>query len=247
MLKILAILAVASGLTVANPHQKDGSTAAKQSKGQDTGSPAVSFVCNQTAAPDAKTANNEPPHWYRSPEWWLCILGVPTLYFIARQTGATRKAVEVSRDSIRLQEMAYIQWVDLANWQVTFDEERQEMKIQVEILNQTEFPLTLNHASLVFGDKPNIMTATLGQDFFLAPKLPYVINVGLHVYNDQIRAFDSGYYGIMVNGSITHVGVLRRPLTQDIGGILVAGKGNPARFDAFVPMHPKSAQTIENA
>jgi hypothetical protein len=38
-------------------------------------------------------------HWYRIPEWWLCILGLPTLVFVGWQSWETRKAAQATRES----------------------------------------------------------------------------------------------------------------------------------------------------
>lgn len=35
-------------------------------------------------------------HWYLNPEWWLCILGFPTLFFVGYQTVATAKAAKAA-------------------------------------------------------------------------------------------------------------------------------------------------------
>jgi hypothetical protein len=36
------------------------------------------------------------PSWYKQPEWWLCILGVPTLGFVAWQTWSTASAAKAA-------------------------------------------------------------------------------------------------------------------------------------------------------
>jgi hypothetical protein len=38
----------------------------------------------------------EPPPWYQSPEWWLFIIGVPTLIFIGVQAFASKKAADAA-------------------------------------------------------------------------------------------------------------------------------------------------------
>jgi hypothetical protein len=38
--------------------------------------------------------------WYEMPEWWLLILGVPTLIIVAWQAWETRKAAESAKDSV---------------------------------------------------------------------------------------------------------------------------------------------------
>lgn len=255
MLKTLTTLAVVCIAVVAMPaHNQvisNQTSSQRQQDAQKTPTPSVAPITNnQTTAYYQQESKDKPQGWQKLIAWpdgITALAIVLTLFAIIWQSVGTQLSVRAARNSIVLQEMGYIQWVYLTNWRVTFDEERQQMKIHVEILNQTEFPLTLNSARLVFGTKPNIMTVTLGEDFFLAPKLPYPVDVGLHVYNDQIKAFDIGYYGIDVEGSIMHIGVLRRQQTQEIGGILVAGRDTGARFDAYIPMHPKAPTPTDNA
>jgi hypothetical protein len=55
-----------------------------------SGAPSVSFVNNETSHPQ------ETPSWYKRPEWWLCILGVPTLGFVAWQTWSTARAAKAA-------------------------------------------------------------------------------------------------------------------------------------------------------
>lgn len=45
------------------------------------------------------TTKNEPPHWYKSPEWWLVILGFPTLAVLMWQAIVMNAATKAARDS----------------------------------------------------------------------------------------------------------------------------------------------------
>jgi hypothetical protein len=45
---------------------------------------------NQTSTPNTNCTNDGPPKWYASPEWWLVILGFPTLFFIGWQAKELR-------------------------------------------------------------------------------------------------------------------------------------------------------------
>jgi len=42
---------------------------------------------------------NPIPHWYVSPEWWLVILGFPTLFFIGYQAKKSAEAATAAKDS----------------------------------------------------------------------------------------------------------------------------------------------------
>jgi hypothetical protein len=249
MLKRFAILAAVSFAVAAVPahDQLNGKHPTSQSQQSQIEPPApvvAPGISNQATSDHQQDPKDRAQGWHKLVTWpegitaWLVML---TFGAIVWQAWETRKAAEAARDGIRLQETAYSQWVAFSNWSVEFREERHQLRIRVEIVNQTAFPLTLNRASITFGDRPNTVTVTLGEDFFLAPQLPYLVDVDLHVYNDEVRAFDGGYFGIMVTGTITHTGALERRATQEIGGTLVSGRGNLARFDAFVPMHPHEA------
>src|ERR1700733_8729015 len=59
------------------------------------GAPTVYFVNNEISCPIAG-AKQEPPSWYKQPEWWLCILGFPTLGLVAWQTWSTARAAKAA-------------------------------------------------------------------------------------------------------------------------------------------------------
>src|SRR5437764_420353 len=59
----------------------------------------VTTVNNNTCTPNTGGADNSSPQWYASPEWWLVLLGFPTLFFLGWQANESRKAGEAARDS----------------------------------------------------------------------------------------------------------------------------------------------------
>jgi hypothetical protein len=126
MLKMLAILALLA--LAVNPGQKNKSPDLSQKDSDDNGTPAFSFANNQTCYPNTETIKVESPHWYASPEWWLFILGVPTLIFVGYQSRlmakhaehfanlakaaadnatATKQSLDLSRDTAKKQLRAY--------------------------------------------------------------------------------------------------------------------------------------------
>jgi hypothetical protein len=90
MLALFAILALP--VNSGKSGKKDQLSDLPKTNNENQGAPAASFVHNETSSPDKETSKAEPPHWYASPEWWLCILGVPTLIIIGWQANETRKA-----------------------------------------------------------------------------------------------------------------------------------------------------------
>lgn len=59
----------------------------------------VTLVNNEASAPDTKRAENHAPPWYASPEWWLVILGFPTLFFIGVQSVLSRRSADAAKKS----------------------------------------------------------------------------------------------------------------------------------------------------
>jgi len=96
MLKRLAIFGLLLAIAMGNASQEQDRPKLAKDNGQQHKGPLVSLVNNETCAPNTQTANTKPPHWYTIPEWWLCILGVPTLIYLIIQTDATRKAANAA-------------------------------------------------------------------------------------------------------------------------------------------------------
>jgi hypothetical protein len=87
MWRSLAIFAVLTVLTGGNPAKEQNRSHLAQYEGSYYPLPTSAFFPRDEAtAPDSQTTDNEPPHWYTVPEWWLCILGVPTLIFVGIQS-----------------------------------------------------------------------------------------------------------------------------------------------------------------
>jgi len=96
MLKLFAILSVALALTV-NPGKKDQSPdQAKRDSGNNGTPTAAALLDDKISTPDTKSAKAESPPWYTSAEWWLFILGIPTLIVIAFQAIASKQAAEAA-------------------------------------------------------------------------------------------------------------------------------------------------------
>jgi len=64
----------------------------------------VTFVNNPTSDNHAQGAQKNSPDWYTSPEWWLCILGIPTLIFLGWQA----RAAKLGAEAIMLSERAWL-------------------------------------------------------------------------------------------------------------------------------------------
>jgi hypothetical protein len=56
--------------------------------------------------------------WWRDSNWWLVIVALITAGVIGWQSFETRKAAQAARDSIRIQEAEFFQWLDISDWEV---------------------------------------------------------------------------------------------------------------------------------
>jgi hypothetical protein len=108
-----------------------GSSLANQN-GKNQSAQAVSAVNNQACAAITENPQYQAPHWYTSPEWWLSILGIPTLLFIGWQAKATASAakaaeasVETGKDTTKRQLRAYL---SVIIGQAIYQERRDEDK-----------------------------------------------------------------------------------------------------------------------
>ena len=76
---------------------------------------ALALVNDPTADPNKSSGQIETPPWYETPEGWLFILGVPTLFFVGSQAKASaasakamRESVTLSKDTAKRQLRAYL-------------------------------------------------------------------------------------------------------------------------------------------
>jgi hypothetical protein len=92
MLKGLAIFVLLAAGTIDNSGQENQRSNLTDPNSRQHTAPPVVLKCECSAQPNQQSANPKPPHWYTSPEWWLCILGVPTLFYIGKQARASKEA-----------------------------------------------------------------------------------------------------------------------------------------------------------
>jgi hypothetical protein len=157
MLRYLAITTALLLPTIPNSTEKKDSPHLSQGRGNNQSGPCVAFVNNETSNPYTSPAKDGSPHWYTSPEWWLCILGVPTLVFIGLQAKATANATKATEDSaaatlesVRLQQALLRQWVETSDeWEIGHTPYKligvteATVILEFAITNPTNWPLNL--------------------------------------------------------------------------------------------------------
>jgi hypothetical protein len=197
---------------------------------------AIYSTANNGTTDKAQSPQDKSPKWYKSPEWMLVVVGVITFFVMGRQSIHIKRSAEATRDSVKLQELAYSQWVAIANWRVDFVEDVRQLRIRVDITNQTSFPLTITSIDLTIGDTPRERRYFRDYEVFVSPGTPYMVEVSLDSADDVITAFKTAPFGtgVPVNGSIKHRGVLKKETTQEVCGLLVCGLNIDPRFESVI-------------
>jgi hypothetical protein len=111
MLKSLAVIAVVALLSGDASKKDQRADLAKSDSGNGGANSTLTVVNNHAAAPKEDSANSQPPHWYARPEWYLLILGIPTLIFVGIQAVASREAAEAALKQANYLEASERAWL----------------------------------------------------------------------------------------------------------------------------------------
>lgn len=116
MWKRLAILAIAVSMAVCVSGQANKATDNKQRPAKQVQSPVVMTVAPEKQSngqTDKSKADTDRLRWYAQPEWWLCILGIPTLCYLIRQihvmqaqAGHMERQTKILEDSVAVAQKA---------------------------------------------------------------------------------------------------------------------------------------------
>jgi hypothetical protein len=99
-MKALAIFALLLLPTHTTPN-KNQHTYHEQSNSSDSRSPTSTYVNNEPSYRENDEGKNKTPPPWANPEWWLCGVGIVTLWFIWLQAHATAIAARASLESIQ--------------------------------------------------------------------------------------------------------------------------------------------------
>jgi len=156
---------------------------------------------------------------------------------------------EHMRDALSLQERAMEQWIELSNWRSQlFRLPSQKIPnpylvVEVDIVNKTNFPVTLKKAEIDFintGDRVK-RTYFAGDDTFLTPSAPHVVVVAAELTEQQVSQFPLDGIGIQIAGRFNHIGALKKLVTQEVSGLLVC-RESETTFLPQIPMNLKIDQ-----
>jgi hypothetical protein len=200
----------------------------------------VVFVNNTRAYASEDACQNQTPHWYASPEWWLVIVAIPTLIFIWYQTRetahaakATQIAAEASQKSVMLQETALRQWVDIEKWRaVPWIPEGGvlSLNIQFDVVNPTSLPLTLYSVNVGFDGKGG----AIAQRNLLPPKNRQTVAMPIKITEEQLLRWKQSTIGFHVSGKVIYEDILKEVQTQPFEGTISLSEKNGAVFMRYL-------------
>lgn len=242
--RFLAIAIVVLAWTINLSGQKDDSSTLSKDEERNRCSLKVIFpyIGEQATTPQEHSAKGETPDWYARPEWWLLILGIPTLGGILWQANETKRAAQAARDSIRLQEKAMAQWVGYRGWthQIETLQQSTVLGVSFEIYNPTSFPLTISSANVRFTllsrewqDYP------LREDCVLRPDGPERVGVLFPLYESEAERYKEIGLIVQVDVDLTYRGVLNKP-EPDIFRMILSCDRNGTRFYEDAPKKPEN-------
>jgi hypothetical protein len=185
-----------------------------------------------------------------SPEWALVIVGILTFLVIGWQSWETKKAAVAARDSIKLQELAYAQWVNVVNWRFepigfVSATDGAHMHILFDIINPTKFPLTVTKVSVFPAEGRSLV---INIDHFLSPDGLY--GSGFNVWLKDARVDDKGEIVFTPVGQdsrivVEYSTILGKLQIQEFGVFSAVKSSTDVAFWPKPPFVPKSSTQEE--
>lgn len=133
------------------------------------------------------------------------------------------------------------QWVYLNNWRVD-NPWSDRIRVQVDLINPTSFPMTISSGYMTFDDNQAKTTHCIGNNTFLPPNIPNIICITIGITPDQAHRFANGSLNFLVSGQFTHYPRIgENAIVQPFRGFFYCGMGT-SEFDWEVHMNPETEQ-----
>ncbi len=148
-----------------------------------------------------------------------------------RQTGAIEKSAEAAENSIKLQETALRQWVDIKEWRsipwIPVGTEEWNLHIQFDVVNPTDKPLTLNGVFIKIGEEEK----TIIRKNLIPPEKWHPVVMSVKITEEQaLKWEDLKELIFLVNGYIEFEDVLEKIRNQPFNGMIGCSKKGGVRF-----------------
>lgn len=174
-------------------------------------------------------------------------IGALALKVADRQADLMGKQAELMERQAALMEAPFAQWIDLTNWRVE-KQRATKIWIMVDIINPTDFPITLSDSYLNFaryGHPEQHSRYLLAEKTFLSPKTPKTIELWIGLTEAEQTA---GSVSFPVTGELSHFHrISGKIITQKVDGRLDCGPmmaNDPwvAMFNLEAQMNPEEKQ-----
>ena len=199
----------------------------------------ASLACKINPIQDADQGKSSAPWWHKLMTWpegitaWLLLLTLGAIIWQAWETrkaaAATEDAVKASRDSLRVQEAEFVQWLDIGEWAVGYDRSAYqlgrsgtqifnhpgEMKVRLSfpLFNNTTRPLFVKSVRtlLTFGPEKAVKTFMTEESTPVPPKDEYRVVIDTILNKDQVTQYIAHTLFIEVIVQVKFSNALHKP------------------------------------
>jgi hypothetical protein len=236
MNRLTAIAVLSIGLAATGSPQN--SPGKQSDKAQSNPSPTVTKIENSTSNNEADRATQKTPEPHSGIEWsnWALVL-VGTA-----GVGAAILTLRAIKKQTDLQAVAYTQWIKIENWEATAQPiapsdqaPYREMLIGLDIVNGSEFPLTMKSAAVRHA---GYLVFESTNDVFLPPHTPHRIRFVVQITSAEFDVWEKAIISIPLQGDLESTGVLKILIYQPFKGILISQKGKAPYFHYEISIVP---------
>jgi hypothetical protein len=197
-----------------------------------------SFVCAIDHSQNSERDEIGPPWWHEFfawPEGITALLLLLTLGAVLWQAWETRKAADATRDSVKLQEVAYKQWVEIDTWEnrtphlqpTTKDA---TIRLTFQITNYTTWPFVLKRVTTQKGVANTVIT----MKHIVSPGDWYVGDISFDVTLAELSLYWINKLAVTVVIDTEIRNVLERPRPDHFVHTIMLG---PTRCDMTEVQH----------
>jgi hypothetical protein len=175
------------------------------------------------------------------PNGYFCRLfgaaNLPTVLLVigaAAGIWAAWRTLDAIKRQADLQQAQMQQWVDVGDWKVHISVDEKNLLIQFNIVNPSNFPLTVKECVLKFGISENRLSYSIGENRRLLPKKIGTHAIQMWITREEAGRFMGGVLPVFVRGTLIHTDMGNfkgQSVPQSLDGTLICGMGRGARFE----------------
>jgi hypothetical protein len=163
----------------------------------------------------------------------VAVLGIGVIVWQSWETKvaakAAKKSAEATEKSVRLQEAALRQWVDIKEWRsVPWVPKGGDLSLhlQFNVVNPTDKPLTLRGVFIKIGEQEE----TIVKNNLIPPQKWHPIVMSLAITEQQMVKWAADKISLFVSGFVSYEDVLETMRKQSFSGAIVCSKKDGVIF-----------------